>query len=101
MTIKISDTMRKDVRLTEGEFNGILRNSVARALKHRTMMNEQVDNKREVVLAQKIIMKMSPMLSELGLRLDGTRFTPLYKNVKDSLVALNNALIEQIRGEKQ
>lgn len=101
MTIKISDTMRKVVRLTEGEFKGIVRNSIARALKHRTMMNEQVDNKREVVLAQKIIMKMSPMLSELGLRLDGTRFTPLYKNVKDSLVALNNALIEQIRGGKQ
>ena len=93
--------MRKVVRLTEGEFTGIVHNSVARALQHRTMMNEQVDNKREVVLAQKIIMKMSPMLSELGLRLDGTRFTPLYKNVKDSLVALNNALIEQIRGGKQ
>jgi len=35
----------------------------------------------------------------LGLRLDGTRFRLLYMDVKDSLVALNSALIQYIKGE--
>jgi hypothetical protein len=54
---------------------------------------------REIILAQKTIMKMSPFLTELALRLDGTRFRLLYLDVKDSLVALNNALILHIKGE--
>ena len=93
--------MKQIVRLTEGELKRVLRESVTRALKQKNVViNEQIDWEREIRLAQKTIMKMSPLLTDLGLRLDGTKFKPLFKNVKDSLVALNDALIEHIRKEK-
>lgn len=91
--------MRKIVRLTEDELRQLMHNSVVKALENKDVVNEQVDWEREIVLAQKTIMKMSPLLSDLGLRLDGTRFRLLYMDVKDSLVALNNALIQYIKGE--
>lgn len=88
--------MKKIVRLTENELRRLMHNSVQRAL-----MRESVNMEREIILAQKTIMKMSPFLTELGLRLDGTRFRLLYLDVKDSLVALNNALIQHIMGENK
>lgn len=88
--------MKKIVRLTENELRRLMHNSVQRAL-----MRESVNMEREIILAQKTIMKMSPFLTELGLRLDGTRFRLLYLDVKDSLVALNNALIQHIKGENK
>ena len=93
--------MRQIVRLTEGELKRVLRESVTRALKQKNVViNEQIDWEREIRLAQKTIMKMSPLLTDLGLRLDGTKFKTLFNNVRDSLVALNDALIEHIRKEK-
>lgn len=86
--------MKKIVRLTESELKRLMHNCVQRAL-----MRESVNMEREIILAQKTIMKMSPFLTELGLRLNGTRFRLLYLDVKDSLVALNNALILHIKGE--
>ena len=86
--------MKKIVRLTENELKRLMYDSVQRAL-----MRESVNKEREIVLAQKTLMKMSPLLSDLGLRLDGTRFRLLYLDVRDSLVALNNALINHIKGE--
>ena len=91
--------MKKIVRLTEDEFKRIMRESVTRAIQEKAIVNEHVDLDREIRLAQKTIMKMSPFLSELGLRLNDTRFRLLYLDVKDSLVALNNALILHIKGE--
>ena len=91
--------MRKIVRLTESELKRLMRESVTRALQEKEIVNENVDFDREIILAQKTIMKMSPFLTELGLRLDGTRFRLLYLDVKDSLVALNNALIQHIKRE--
>ena len=91
--------MRKIVRITEKELKRVMRESVTRALKEKGIINEHVDWEREIVLAQKTIMKMSPLLSDLGLRLDDTRFRLLYMDVKDSLVALNSALIQYIKGE--
>ena len=88
--------MKKIVRLTENELKRLTHNSVQRAL-----IRESVNMEREIILAQKTIMKMSPFLTELGLRLDGTRFRLLYLDVKDSLVALNNALIQHIMGENK
>ena len=88
--------MKKIVRLTENELRRLMHNSVQRAL-----MRESVNMESEIILAQKTIMKMSPFLTELGLRLDGTRFRLLYLDVKDSLVALNNALIQHIMGENK
>ncbi len=87
------------MRLTESELKRLMRESVTRALQEKEIVNENVDFDREIILAQKTIMKMSPFLTELGLRLDGTRFRLLYLDVKDSLVALNNALIQHIKRE--
>ena len=86
--------MKKIVRLTESELKRLMHDSVQRAIMH-----ESVNMEREIVLAQKTIMKMSPLLSDLGLRLDGTRFRLLFLDVRDSLVALNNALINHIKGK--
>ena len=91
--------MKKIVRLTEQELKRIMHESVKRALQNKAIVNEHVDFEREIRLAQKTLMKMSPLLSDLGLRLDGTRFRLLYQDVKDSLEALNNALIHHIKGE--
>lgn len=92
--------MRKIVKLTEDELRQLMHNSVVKALENKDVVNEQVDREREIRLAQKTLMKMSPLLSDLGLRLDGTKFRLLFLDVRDSLVALNDALIKHIRGEK-
>ena len=92
--------MRKIVRLTEDELRQLMHNSVVKALENKDVVNEQVDREREIRLAQKTLMKMSPLLSDLGLRLDGTKFRLLFLDVRDSLVALNDALIKHIRGDK-
>lgn len=93
--------MRKIVRLTEEELKRVMRESVKRALQEKAIINEHVDLEREIALAQKTLMKMNPLLSDLGLRLDGTRFRLLYQDVRDSIVALNNALIKHIKGENK
>lgn len=90
--------MRKIVRITEKELKRLMRESVTRALQNKEIVNEHVDMEREIILAQKVLTKMSPFLSELGLRLEGTRFRLLYQDVRDSIVALNNALIQHIKG---
>ena len=90
--------MRKIVRITEEELKQLMHNSVAKVLQNKAIVNEHVDLDREIRLAQKTIMKMSPFLSELGLRLNDTRFRLLYQDVRDSIVALNNALIQHIKG---
>lgn len=92
--------MRKTVRLTEEELKRVMRESVKRALQNKAIIQEHVDYEREIIQAQKTLMKISPLLSDLGLRLDSTRFRLLYMDVKDSLVALNNALIQHIKGGK-
>jgi len=35
----------------------------------------------------------------LGLRLEDTRFRLLFQDVKDSITALNNAMIKHMRGQ--
>ena len=91
--------MKKIVRLTETELRQLMENCVTRAMQTKAVVNEQVDWEREIRLAQKTLMKMSPLLTDLGLRLDGTRFRLLYLDVRDSLIALNNALIQHIKRE--
>ncbi len=93
--------MRKIVRVTEDELKRVMRESVKRALQNKAIINEHVDLEREIALAQKTLMKMNPLLSDLGLRLEGTRFRLLYQDVRDSIVALNNALIKHIKGENK
>lgn len=82
------------IRLSEEELKKIMHESVKRAL-----LKEHVDMEREIQLAHKTMMKMNPLLTDLGLRLNGTRFRLLYKDVRDSMVALNNAMIKHLRGE--
>lgn len=91
--------MKKIVRLTDSELKQLMENCVTRAMQTKAVVNEQVDWEREIALAQKTLMKMSPLLTDLGLRLDGTRFRLLYLDVRDSLIALNNALIQHIKGK--
>lgn len=93
--------MRKIVRVTEDELKRVMRESVKRALQNKAIINEHVDLEREIALAQKTLMKMNPLLSDLGLRLEGTRFRLFYQDVRDSIVALNNALIKHIKGENK
>lgn len=92
-------SMKKIVRLTESELKQLMENCVTKAMQTKAVINEHVDWEREIRLAQKTLMKMSPLLTDLGLRLDGTRFRLLYLDVRDSLIALNNALIQHIKGE--
>jgi hypothetical protein len=60
-------------------------------------MKEHVDHEREIKLAQQALCKFP--LSDVGLRLEGTRFYKQYKKMKDAAIELNNALIQYIRGE--
>ena len=90
--------MKKIVRLTEEELQRVMKESVTRALQQKNVViTEHVDWEREIALAHKTLMKMSPLLTDLGLRLDGTKFKPLFKDVRDSLVALNDAIIDYIK----
>jgi len=82
------------IRLSEEELKKIMHESVKRAL-----LKEHVEMEREIQLAHKTMMKMNPLLTDLGLRLNGTRFRLLYQDVRDSIVALNNAMINHLRGE--
>lgn len=93
--------MRKIVRITENELKQLMHKSVVKVLENKAIVNEQVDWEREIALAHKTLMKMSPLLSDLGLRLDGTKFRLLYQDVRDSLLTLNNALIQYIKREKK
>jgi hypothetical protein len=88
--------MNRVVKLSESELKALLHESVKRAL-----IKEHVDYEREIKLAHKTMMKMSPLLSDLGLRLDGTRFRLLYQDVRDSMTALNNTMIKYLRGEEK
>ena len=90
--------MKKRVRLTENELKGILHNSIARALQQKAIVNEHIDNDREIRLAQKTLCKFP--LSDVGMRLEGTRFYGQFQRMRDSIVELNNSLIRYIRGEK-
>lgn len=90
--------MKKRVRLTESELKSILHNSIARALQQKAIVNEHIVNDREIKLAQKTLCKFP--LSDVGMRLEGTRFYGQFQRMRDSIVDLNNSLIKYIRGEK-
>lgn len=80
------------VRLTENELRDIMHNCVTRAL-----MREHIDMQREIKQAQQTLCKFP--LSDVGLRLEGTKFYKQYQQMKDAVIELNNALIQYIRGE--
>ena len=92
--------MKKVVRLTEQELKRIMYESVKKALQNKAIINEQMASEREIRLAQKELYQMSSNLSSIGLRLNGSIYQGLYEQMKNSIVALNDALIKHIRGEK-
>jgi hypothetical protein len=91
--------MKKIVRLTENELKQLMHNSVVKALENKDVVNEQVDWECEIRLAQKTLCKFP--LSDVGLRLEGTKFYKHFQKVRDELVSLNNALIDYIRKGKK
>lgn len=86
--------MRQLIRLTESDLKGIVNKSVERAL------NETIDRKRDIQLAQKELFSMGKNLSSIGLRLQGTEYEPLYERMKDAIVRLNDTLIKDIRANQ-
>ena len=84
--------MKKRTRLTMNDLSQIVEHSVKRVI------SETVDMKKEILLAQKELVKMGTALSSIGMRLEGTRYHQQYKMIYDQIVKLNNALINQIRG---
>ena len=92
--------MKKVVRLTEQELKRIMYESVKKALQNKAIINEHMASEREIRLAQKELYQMSSNLSSIGLRLNGSIYQGLYEQMKNSIVALNDALIKHIRGEK-
>ena len=93
--------MKQIVRLTENELQRVLRESVKKAFKQKNVViNEHVDWEREIALAHKTLMKMSPLLSDLGHRLDGTKFYKQFQRMRDAIVELNDDLIKHIRRKR-
>lgn len=85
--------MRRVIRLSESELKEVMRESVRRALIH-----EHVNMEREIILAQKTLVRTP--LSEIGLRLEGTQYYTMFKRMRDAAIELNEALIKHIRGGK-
>ncbi len=79
-------------RLTEQELRQIVESSVQR------IMEGKIDTNREIRLAYNELQAMGKHLSSLGLRLDGTRYRPLFDQLRDAMVQLNNELIKAMKG---
>ena len=92
--------MKKVVRLTEQELKRIMHESVKKALQNKAIINEHMASEREIRMAQNELYQMSSNLSSIGLRLNGSTYQGFYEQMKNSIVALNDALIKHIRGEK-
>lgn len=85
--------MKKIMRMTESDLLGIVNESAKRIVK------EHINTEKEIRLAYKELQQMGKHLSSLGLRLEDTRFRLLFQDVKDSITALNNAIIKHMRGQ--
>ncbi len=82
-------------RITENELKHIVECSVNKILR------ESIDMGREIRLAQKSLYKMGQMLSDVGLRLNGTPYYKQFLQMKDAMIKLNDMLIAEIRKEKR
>lgn len=86
--------MIKRVILSEAELKRMLHHSVVHAL-----VESRCDP--DIKQAQKELYQMAYNLSSIGLRLEGSKFEPLYTRMKNAIIKLNNALIKEIRKEKR
>ena len=82
-------------RLTLNDFSRIVETTAKR------VVNEFVDQRKEIQLAYKDVQQMGKHLSSIGLRLDGTPYYMQYQRMKDEVVKLNNALIAYMKGGKK
>ena len=82
---------KKLVRLTESELHGIIHKTAERILKEGN----------EIRHAQKELYNMGSNMSSVCLRLQGTKYEPLAQKMRDAIIELNDALIKDIRGEKE
>ena len=81
---------KKLVRLSESELHGLINRTTQRILREGN----------EIRYAQKELHGMGNAMSSVCLRLQGTRYEPMCKKMRDAIVELNNALIKDIRGER-
>lgn len=86
--------MKRIIRLTESDLKSLVDRSVDRILNEGGASSD-------IILAQRDLMKMNKVLSSIGLRLQGTHYQPLYERMRDSIIALNNNLINDIRGNSK
>lgn len=84
--------MKKIIRLSESDLQDMVNRSAQR------IIEEHINYDREFQLAYKEVQQMGKHLSSVGLRLNGTEYEPLYQQMRDGLMALNNALIKKLRG---
>ena len=86
---------QKITQLTLNDLSRIVETTAKR------VVNESVDQRREIQFAYKEIQQMEKHLSSIGLRLDGTPYYMQYQRMKDEVVKLNNALIAYMKGGKK
>ena len=82
---------KKLVRLTESELGNIITRATHRILSEN----------REIKLAQKELYGMGNAMSSVCLRLQGSKYEPLCVKMRNAIIELNDALIKDIRGEKE
>ena len=82
-------------RLTLNDLSRIVETTAKR------VVNESVDQRKEIQLAYKDVQQMGKHLSSIGLRLDGTPYYKQYQRMKDEVVKLNNALIAHLKGGRK
>ena len=81
---------KKLIRLSESELKGLVNRTTQRILKEGN----------EVRLAQKELYRMGANMSSICMRLEGSKFEDLAHRMKESIIALNNALLKDIRKEQ-
>ena len=86
---------QKITRLTMNDLSRLVETTAKR------VMNESINQDREIQLAYKEIQQMGKHLSSIGLRLDGTPYYQQYQRMKDEVVKLNNALIAHLKGGRK
>lgn len=82
--------MKRLVRLTEEELNGIISRTASRIIKEGN----------EIKQAQKELYHMGQTMSSVCMRLEGTKYELLSKRMKDAAIKLNDALIKNIRAKQ-
>ena len=68
---------------------------------HQQDNAENTEGGNEIKQAQQELFKIGTNISSICMRLEGTKYEDLAQRMKAVAIALNNALIKDIRGEKE